>query len=120
MNNKPKTLFIDIDGVLFHHCGSGNAQAKLKKPALLPGVLNKFDEWDRKGYRLILVTGRHESVRVATERQLFEAGIVYDQLIMGLGGGNRVVINDFKPNSTIPTAEAICLERNKGLEAVNV
>ena len=40
--------------------------------------------------------------------------------IMGLGGGNRVVINDFKPNSTIPTAEAICLERNKGLEAVNV
>ena len=86
MDNRPKTLFIDIDGLLLRHYGSGNKQARVENPEVLPGVLRKLDEWDRKGYRFILVTGRRESTRVATEKQLHSKGIVYDQLIMGIGG----------------------------------
>ena len=34
---------------------------------------------------------------------------------MGVGGGDRVIVNDRKPNSKRDTAYAINLERNKGL-----
>jgi hydroxymethylpyrimidine pyrophosphatase-like HAD family hydrolase len=120
VDNRPKTLFIDIDGLLLRHYGSGNAQAGVVAPQVLPGVIKKLDEWDRKGYKFILVTGRRESEREATEKQLHSAGIVYDQLIMGIGGGKRIVINDFKPDSTRATAGFVCVERNEGLKDVYI
>ena len=33
-------------------------------------------------------------MRITTERHLSELGIFYDQLIMGVGGGQRILIND--------------------------
>ena len=47
---------------------------------------------------IILTTGRKEGMRRITEQQLENAGIVYDRLIMGIGGGIRVLINDLKPH----------------------
>ena len=47
-------------------------------------------------------------------------GIFYDQLIMGIGGGIRVVINDLKPDENFETALAINLVRNKGVKNVNI
>ena len=38
----------------------------------------------------------------------------YDQLIMGIGGGQRVLINDLKPDGSL-TAGAINLNRNQGI-----
>lgn len=118
METRPKTLFVDIDGVLLEH----NAVAKraITLPKVLPGVLDKIDEWDRKGYNIILTSGRRESERALTEEQLQSFGIIYNQLVMGIGGGQRVLINDFKPGSTESTAIAVCVERNKGLVDVNV
>ena len=42
-------------------------------------------------------------------------GIVYDQLIMGVGGGPRVLINDLKPGKDFNTATAFNLKRNTGI-----
>jgi hypothetical protein len=56
-------------------------------------------------------------MRAATEKQLAELGIFYDQLIMGMGGGPRIVINDNKPSGQ-ETAFAINLERNKGINDI--
>jgi hypothetical protein len=53
-------------------------------------------------------------MRTQTERQLQEVGIFYDQLIMGIGGGPRVLINDNKPDGK-EAAFAINIERNKGI-----
>ena len=114
-----KTLFIDIDGTLFKHHGNLASQVA-EQPCLLPGVLMKFDEWDRKGYNIILVSGRRESMREATARQLSSAGIFYDQLIMGIGGGERVMINDSKPDGDRQTASAVVVTRNEGLGGINV
>lgn len=116
---RPKTLFIDIDGTLLLHHEIANQQAKLD-PVLLPGVLEKFEDWDRKGYNIILITGRRESERKRTEEQLDKVGIVYDRLIMGIGGGDRIIINDMKPDSKIPTTYAINLTRNTGLLNIDV
>ena len=52
-------------------------------------------------------------MRLTTEKQLREAGIFWDQLVMGLGPGKRYLIND--KNDGDDTAFAINVERNGGL-----
>lgn len=116
MDTRPKTIFLDIDGTICEH--DDEVHAGGKRMTLLPGVLDRLHEWHSKGYNIIITTGRDEIKRPMTEKQLVEAGIVYDVLLMGLGGGVRVLINDSKPDGEI-TAKAYSLVRNTGLEAVN-
>lgn len=117
---KSRTIFLDIDGCLISHAGSLSKQGCNNVPTLLPGVLDKLDEWDRAGHTIILTTGRRESMREKTKSDLAALGIFYDQLIMGVGRGPRVVINDLKPGSDQPMARAINLERNKGIGEINL
>jgi hypothetical protein len=90
--DKLNTIICDLDGTIFKHI---HRYSKInKKPILLDGVRKKIDEWDSIGHRIILMTGRKESARDVTEEALRELAIPYDQLIMGVGNGNRVLIND--------------------------
>jgi len=118
MNNKPKTIICDIDGVLLEHCNQGLSSQLNASP--LNGTIEKINEWDAKGYNIILITGRRESLRNKTEQQLSMYDIFYDQLIMGVGGGDRIVVNDRKPNSERDTAYSINLYRNEGIEDVKL
>lgn len=68
----------------------------MQKPIILEGVLDKFREWDKNNYKIILTTGRKEGNRTQTEEQLKILGINYDSLIMGLPNGERILINDKK------------------------
>ena len=87
---------------------------------LLPGTIKKLEEWDMKGYTVVLTTGRKESCRKVLEKQLAEAGIMYDYLLMGLGGGVRVLINDTKPYGDFDTAVSINLDRDEGIGELDV
>jgi len=118
--NRPKTIFCDIDGTLFEHMSPHKAAQPNQKPILLEGTIKKIQEWDRKGYNIILTTGRKESLREQTIWQLSHAGIIYDQLIMSLGGGQRILINDLKDDSLMPTAIAFNLVRNKGVAELDI
>ena len=118
MNNKPKTIICDIDGVLLEHRNQGLSSQLNATP--LNGTIEKINEWDAKGYNIILITGRRESLRNKTEQQLSMYDIFYDQLIMGVGGGDRIVVNDRKPNSERDTAYSINLYRNEGIEDVKL
>ena len=115
--NRPKTIFLDIDGTLVEHSEDISRQLT-ETPKLIEGTLEKLIEWDRKGYNIILTTGRRESSRESTIKQLSELGIFYDQLIMGLGGGIRVLINDRKKNESYDTAISINLNRNEGIKKI--
>lgn len=119
MEIRPKTIFCDIDGTLIEHTVPWESSVPSFKMKILPGTLDKLAEWDRKGYNIILTTGRRESLRKVTEQQLSEVGIFYDQLIMGIGGGMRILINDLKPNNDI-TAVAINLNRNQGIQQIEI
>lgn len=94
--NRPKTIFCDIDGTLVEHANPIQASLPDFTMKVLNGTHKVLNEWDRCGYRIILTTGRKESLRSVTEAQLSKAGIIYDKLIMGLGGGDRILINDNK------------------------
>lgn len=114
-----KTIFLDIDGCVLKHQGN-LTNLILNKAEVLPGVIEKFNEWEKQGYKIILTTGRKESLRELTEKQFQSLGLFFDQLIMGLGRGPRIVINDEKPGEEESTAQSICLTRNAGLINVKI
>jgi hydroxymethylpyrimidine pyrophosphatase-like HAD family hydrolase len=119
MNKRPNTIFCDLDGTLVVH--HGDLIKQVKEPLVfLEGTLDKFKEWEKLAYKIIITTGRKESMRRRTIEQLEEAGIFYDQLITNLGGGVRVIINDRKPDSEEDTAIAINITRNEGIKNINI
>jgi phosphoglycolate phosphatase-like HAD superfamily hydrolase len=108
-----KVIFLDIDGTLLKHHNDGLSAILTEEPELLPGVIDKLNEWEAKGYKIILVTGRSESMRGATERQLESLGIFYSALMMEVTG-DRILINDKKPSGRV-AASAINIDRNAGI-----
>lgn len=119
MDEYKKTIFLDIDGCILKHQGN-MSNILSNETKMLPGVKEKFSDWDKLGYKIILTTGRRESSREFTENQLRSVGLFWDVLIMGCNRGQRVIINDIKPNEDIPMAKAINLLRDEGLLSVNI
>lgn len=114
MTNPIYTVFLDIDGtILYHHENFGESFGSL---GILPGAIEKLIDWHRKGYRIILTTGRPESYREKTLKQLTDAGLIFDQLIMDCGCGPRVLVNDNDPTINIEKALSFCLTRNTGIK----
>jgi hydroxymethylpyrimidine pyrophosphatase-like HAD family hydrolase len=111
--DKPKTIFCDIDGTILKHT---HKFSKLDShpPTALPGVIDKLDEWDSIGYKIILVTARKESSREMTERHLKDLGIMWDHLIMGVSSGQRILINDKLKSEDPDRAKAINVVTDSG------
>ena len=70
---RKKAIFCDIDGTILKHHGTTHGVIT-KKPKLLDGIVERFNHWDERGYTIIIVTGRRESLRELTENQLRKFG----------------------------------------------
>jgi len=115
-----KTIFIDIDGTILEHPVTlANVLSTDYKPKVLPGVIDKFEEWSYNGHCIVLVTARPETLRDLTEKQLRNAGIFYHKLIMDLPHGNRYLINDAKPHCD-KTAIGFTVQRDAGIKDVYI
>lgn len=114
-HGKP-TIITDIDGTLFDHAGEEGYSFE-SKPT--PGAVEKMKEWERLGYCIMVISARPEYEYWATMRQLNQWGMPWHKLVLGLGSGKRFLINDTKPH-TKDTAQAIVVERDSGLEQVNI
>ena len=113
---KSRTVIIDIDGVILQHKGEGASSQWLgdNYPALLPGAVEFFDALEKEGACIVLMTARKECTRGVLEVQLMQLGLYWDVLVMGVTSGQRVLINDAKPDGDA-SAIAIVVERNVGL-----
>ena len=120
IHDRPATIFCDIDGTLIKHAHPSEAAKNNYKATLLEGTIEKLLEWERKGYRIILTTGRKESMRPQTIKQLQEVGIVYDLLVMGFGSGPRYLINDRRPENGQDSAFAVNVDRNEGIKNIDL
>ncbi len=120
--NIPGTIFLDIDGTIFKHkkklyrIGSTDP----KNIEVLPGVVEQIEKWKFANYTIIITTSRPKSMKRITKKQLEIGHIVYDKLIMGLPHGQRIVINDTKPDSGSQwdTAVGIMVTRDAGLNGI--
>jgi len=106
------TFFLDLDGTLVQHLEDFELVHETNFLPVLPGAKEQTNKWHCNGDMIIITTARPESIRKLTETQLQNAGIVYDLLIMGIGAGDRILVND-KSESGRNKAFAFNVERNK-------
>ena len=77
--------------------GNGHKAVVERAHEILPGVFERMRKWEAQGHKIILITGRRESVRERTESELRRLGIPFDVLLMGYADSGRVLINDLSP-----------------------
>jgi NDP-sugar pyrophosphorylase family protein len=117
-SEKPKTIFCDIDGTILKHAHKFSHIGK-EDPIDLPGVIDKFNDWDSKGYKIVLTTARKESARYITEKHLSELGFCWDYLLMGITSGTRFLLNDKLKSNDDDRAIAINLLTDSGFNNVD-
>lgn len=115
-----KTVFCDIDGcILYQPKEFLEVFNEGYMTCAMEGNREKLLAWHILGHKIILTTGRPESLRKMTVDSLNTLGILYDQLVMGVGSGVRILINDEEVPG-VPKAIAISIERNKGLKDIEI
>ena len=108
-----KTIFSDIDGTLIEQVRFEELNPNVV--TLLPGVKEKMLEWYDAGHYIVLTTARPEHLREITEIQMNIAGIRFDQLVMGIGREERILINNnSKGEPNAPRAMAVAVGRDAG------
>ena len=113
-----KTIICDIDGTIFKYSSDGTYHIINENPVLLPGVKEQFNKWEMAGHKIILITGRRESIREWTEAALCDFGIPFDVLLMGYTDRGRVLINDVGGKGQCK-AHAVSIPRDEGFEKIN-
>jgi len=112
--NQPKTWIIDLDGTIVSHNGY-----KKGKDLLLDGVSDFFKKNINVNDIVIITTSRQKKYKNQTIKFLKENEISYNYIIFDLPYGERILINDNKPDGT-ETTKCISLERNLGLQNIFV
>tara|TARA_B100000131_G_scaffold307802_1_gene336422 strand:- start:184 stop:531 length:348 start_codon:yes stop_codon:yes gene_type:complete len=113
-----KTIFCDIDGTIFEY---RKFETFKTTPAIMtPGALEKLKQWEADGHMIVLTTARPERMRAHTAKELSDNGVPWHKLVMGIGFGDRHLINDMSPEKNIHRAVAHNLERDQGFEEVNI
>lgn len=106
--NLNRTWIIDLDGTVFKHNGYLNS-----KDILLPGVKELWNSF-LPNDMIVIITARPESERQNTLDCLKANGLRFNHLIFEAPTGERVIINDIKPEFGLKTAIAWNVERDKG------
>jgi hypothetical protein len=104
-----KTYILDIDGTLLFHIPNFEQIYLYPNLDALPMAKEKTFKWHCEGHYIILTSARPESLRDLTIKQLDAANIVYDLLILGVGAGPRILVNDYVDE---PKAMAFNVKRN--------
>ena len=87
-----KTIFSDIDGTLIEQVRFEDLDPNVVN--VLPGVAEKMNEWYEAGHHIVLTTARPWDLELVTKQQMETAGILYHQLVMGIGREERILINN--------------------------
>ncbi len=112
LSNLAHTWIFDLDGTLVVHNGY-----KFGGDILLDGVKDFFDKIPAEDFILIL-TARKSEYKTETVEFLKSVGLRYDKIIFDLPNGERILINDKKPEGLL-TSHSVNLNRDAGLVEVD-
>ena len=96
LSTLPHTWIFDIDGTLVKHNGYLTAEGD----TFLDGAEEFLASIPEKDM-IILVTARPSEFRDITEKFLLENKIRYDHIIFDAPVGERIVVNDNKPDGSV-------------------
>lgn len=102
-----RTWFIDLDGTLLKHNGY-----KYGEDVLLSGVDKLFDNIGDNDI-VVITTARNSIHKENTIKFLKNNNIRYNHIIFDLPPGERILINDMKPDGT-KTAYCFNIKRDGG------
>ena len=108
--NLSHTWFIDLDGSIVKH----NGYIVDKEDSLLDGVSVFFKNIPTKDI-IIITTSRKKKFKKKTIEFLKKNKIRFNEIMFDLPYGERILINDIKPNQNLKTSISINLKRNYGL-----
>lgn len=107
MSDINKCWIFDLDGTLVEH----NSYLTKGTDVLLPGVKEHINNLP-KDDMIIIITARESKYKDQTLKFLSDNDIRYDKIIFDAPKGERIVINDCKPDG-LKCAYAINIERDK-------
>ena len=103
----PKTWILDLDGTMLVHDGP----YIMGRDEFLPGALEFLDSIPHRDM-IIFLTARSDYEKEHTLRFLKENNVRYDHIIFNAGQGERIMINDMKPDGLV-TAYAVNTTRDR-------
>lgn len=116
---KNPTFFVDIDGTLVQYRKFNELSTSVLTP--IQEVIDVVNKYYDEGAIIVITTARPNSYELFTKQELEKIGVKYHQLVMDLGRGTRVILNDKDPeNEQIPRALGINLNRNQGWEGLDI
>ena len=89
---KKCSIFCDIDGTLIKYREFSNYKSSKAEP--ITNTIKEINRAFNKGHNIILTTARPEYLRFHTLRELNKLNIQYHMLLMSIGRGPRILIND--------------------------
>ena len=114
---KKCAIFCDIDGTLIKYREFSTYKSTKAEP--IKNTIKEINRAFNKGHNVILTTARPEYLRFHTLRELNKLNIQYHMLLMSIGRGPRILINDNKPSNKLG-AYAINVERDNGFSSDNI
>jgi choline kinase len=101
------TFFIDIDGVLLHHNDSVHGSYPWDEDQPLVENIKQINKLFNEA-KIVIVSARPKKHESEVINRLNSFGILYDELLLGCTGGQRILVNDLKPRAPfISTAIAV-------------
>ena len=108
-----KTLFVDLDGVIFENKGKyGKRNWFDGQEVVIDENIAVLRAMIASGCQVVFCTARDESCRDLVESSLDRLGLQFHGLIMGLHHTQRIIINDFSNSNPWPSCVAINVERD--------
>lgn len=116
---KHSTFFVDIDGTLVKYRKFEELSTAKLEP--IQEVIDFINTSYNEGCHIVITTARSEPYELFTKIELEKIGVKYHQLVMGLGRGTRIIVNDKDPDKPhIDRALGLNLTRNEGFKNVDL
>lgn len=108
---KYHTIFSDIDGTIFEYRKFNTYLTTVPTP--VKSVVDELNRLKAEGHTIVLTTARPENLREHTVKELKNANVPYDQLVLDLARGTRFLVNDMEDPSK-PRAVSVNIKRDQG------
>lgn len=105
------TIFCDIDGTIFEYRKFNTYLTSTPTP--VPTVVDELNKLKKEGHTIVLTSARPENLREHTKKELQNADVPFDQLVLNLARGTRYLVNDME-DPTKPRAVSVNIRRNEG------
>lgn len=116
---KNPTFFVDIDGTIVKYRKFSELSTSVLTP--IQDVIDFLNKSYDEGAHIVITTARPPQYELFTKQELEKLGVKYHQMIMGIGRGTRVVLNDKDPEMPdLPRAWGINFTRDKGLQDIEI